>query len=157
MFIMYRKHIRLKYFDYRGCRRYYITLCTFDRRAKFLENGLIDKLIEIFKNKSGYFGFIIWAYCFMPDHVHLLIEGGNESSDLEGFVKAFKQESGYYYKKVTGEFLWQKHYYEHVLRQEEGTENICRYIFNNPVRKGLVDEYHKYRFSGSFEFNIKEF
>ncbi len=45
-------------------------------------------------------------------------------------------------------------YYEHVLRREEDTMNVARYIFNNPVRKELVDDFRKYKSLGSFEFDL---
>ena len=47
-----------------------------------------------------------------------------------------------------------KGYYEHVLRREEDTMNVARYIFNNPVRKELVDDFRKYKSLGSFEFDL---
>jgi len=47
--------------------------------------------------------------------------------------------------------LWQKGYYEHIVRENEAVLAIAKYIFENPVRAGLVSEPHDYPFSGSFE------
>ncbi|UJS17719.1 MAG: hypothetical protein L3J17_01345 [Candidatus Jettenia sp.] len=52
--------------------------------------------------------------------------------------------------------LWQINYYEHILRSDEDTRSVAYYIFNNPVRKGLVTDFKQYRFLGSFEFDIHE-
>jgi hypothetical protein len=41
-----------------------------------------------------------------------------------------------------------------VLRKEEDAMNVARYIFNNPVRKELVDDFRKYKSLGSFEFDL---
>jgi hypothetical protein len=41
-----------------------------------------------------------------------------------------------------------------VLRREEDTTNVARYILDNPVRKGLVDGFKKYKSLGSFEFDL---
>jgi hypothetical protein len=45
-------------------------------------------------------------------------------------------------------------FYEHVLRKEEDTLSVAYYILNNPVRKGLAYDYRRYKFLGSFEFEI---
>ncbi len=86
----------------------------------------------------------------------MLIEGEHEDSDMRRFVSAYKQQAGFYYKKKTGSPLWQINYHEHVLRKEEDTKGVARYIFNNPVRKGLVEDFKDYKFLGSFEFDVME-
>jgi len=48
--------------------------------------------------------------------------------------------------------LWQPSFYDHVLRNDEDLPAVARYILNNPVRKGLVDHYTEYVFSGSLVF-----
>ena len=179
MTINYKKRIRLKNFDYKGGYRYFITLCTFNKKPAFEDNILVNPalpfrlrkggvnwLIDVLREKSKSFGFKIWAYCFMPDHLHLLIEGKDSNSDMKQFISSYKQYTSYYHKKQTGlpvplarqtgTPLWQINFYEHVLRNEEDTMNVVYYIFGNPVRKGLVGDYRKYKFLGSFEFDIKQ-
>ena len=41
-----------------------------------------------------------WAYVFMPDHLHLVVEGATAKTDLLTFVKKFKQRTGYLFKKL---------------------------------------------------------
>lgn len=72
-------------------------------------------------------------------------------------MKNFKQATGYYFKQQTGFNLWQKSYYDHILRKEEDIIGNMKYVLNNPARAGLVDEYLDYRFSGSLEIDIKDF
>ena len=156
----YKKRIRLRNFDYKGCYLYFITLCTFDKRSTFntTPDGChtVNWLIDILSEKSKSFGFKIWAYCFMPDHLHLLIEGKDSDSDMKRFISSYKQYTGYHYKNKTGVSLWQINFYEHVLRKEEETMNVAHYIFGNPVRKGLVNDYRQYKLLGSFEFDIMQ-
>jgi REP element-mobilizing transposase RayT len=74
-------------------------------------------------------------------------------------MKDFKERTGYWYtheESSIGNKLWQPGYYEHVLRKEEDTNEVLRYILNNPVRKGLVAHDLDYRYSGSMAMNIKE-
>jgi len=58
----------------------------------------------------------VLAYCFMPDHLHLLLEG-KEEDNLIRIMKMFKQISAYRYRQTSGEPLWQKGYYDHILRR----------------------------------------
>jgi putative transposase len=44
--------------------------------------------------------------------------------------------------------LWQQGYFERVLRNDEGTLTVIRYVFENPVRAGLVERYEDYPFLG---------
>ncbi len=94
-------------------------------------------------------GFSVLAYCFMPDHVHLLVTGADDA-DLPRFVKDFKQRTGYAYRRTNAEALWQKSYYDHVVRAEEDLREVARYIVGNPVRAALAATPADYPYSGSF-------
>jgi putative transposase len=88
----------------------------------------------------------------MPDHLHLLASGLNEDSDLQTFMKDFKQRSGFQFKAKAGQQLWQRYFYDHVLRSEDKWEAVAWYIWMNPVRKGLCDNPSVWPHSGSQEF-----
>lgn len=75
---------------------------------------------------------------------------------MRRFISSYKQSTGYYYKKETGDLLWQINFYDHVLRKEEDTISVAYYILGNPVRKGLVEDYRQYELLGSFEFDIRQ-
>ena len=92
----------------------------------------------------------------MPDHLHLLLVATTEGSDLVAFMRLFKQLSGYSFQDSTGDnwALWQKSYYDHVLRQEEDIRSVAEYIRGNPVRAGLVENAHDYPFSGSLSEDV---
>jgi putative transposase len=89
----------------------------------------------------------------MPTHLHLLILG-NEKSRLLPFVKYFKQTSSFDCRGDTSQ-LWQRSFYDRTLRAEEGLEDVARYIWGNPVRAGMVDEWEKFSFSGPFGADLK--
>jgi len=90
----------------------------------------------------------------MPDHLHLLIEGTKSNSDMRRFISDYKQFTGFLAKKKIGRPLWQINFFEHVLRKEEDTISVVRYILNNPVRRGLVEDHRNYEFVGSFEIDV---
>jgi REP element-mobilizing transposase RayT len=85
----------------------------------------------------------------MPDHLHLLVDGQHEGSELLPFMKIAKQRTGYAFKQRTGKRLWQAGYFEHILRNEERTEDVVFYIIANPIRKHLVESVLDYPFWGS--------
>ena len=147
----HQKPRRLRSFSYRGYYRYFITIRSQGFKHHFVNDEVVGNLIEILKSTAEQKSFSVWAYCFMPDHVHLLVEGNNSSADIKTFVALFKQKIAYWFKSIHGVQLWAANYHEHVLRNDEDTRAVAQYIIQNPVRKGIVEDYSKYPYSGSFE------
>jgi len=85
----------------------------------------------------------------MPDHLHALVEARSEQSDFRAFVKRFKQTTGYRHRQLTNQPLWQPGFYERVLRNDEASAAIVRYILENPVRAGIARQIGQYPFAGS--------
>jgi putative transposase len=142
-----RKRNRLEHFDYTGGYAYSITICCHDNGTFFTNKNTVFTVLDSLNRISSEMDFSIIVYCFMPDHLHLLTSG-DEKADLIKFIKIFKQKSGYNFKKTNGRKLWQKSFHDHVIRKEEDLKSIAGYIFNNPVRKGLVEDYEDYPFLG---------
>jgi len=92
----------------------------------------------------------------MPNHVHLLIEGVTDGSDLRMLIRAAKQYSGYYFKQEYRQKLWQRYGYEHVFRDDMERATTLRYILDNPVASGLVKKPEEYRFIGSDCYTVAE-
>ena len=92
----------------------------------------------------------------MPDHVHLLIEGCTETADARAFVHQAKQRAAYAFTQRWAARLWQPSYYDRVLRDDEETLAVARYILENPVRAGLVDSPTKYPFLGSIRHEVED-
>lgn len=142
-----RKRNRLQYFDYEGSYVYFLTICCYDNGNYFTNKNTVFTILDSLNRISSEMDFFILAYCFMPDHLHVLASG-DEETNLIKFIMQFKQISGYNFKKTTGRKLWQKSFHDHVIRKEEDLNSITKYIFNNPVRKGLVEDYDDYSFLG---------
>ena len=146
---------RLSCFDYAGSYAYSITCATYKKRPYFSDKAVVDTILPVLSRCGTRNGFGIYTYCFMPNHLHMLLVG-EEKSSLHRFMKVFKQESSFAFKRGYKNSLWQRSYYDRVLRTEETLEEVAWYIINNPVREGLVDDYSSYGFSGSLLFDIKE-
>lgn len=137
-----------------GQNRYFVTVCTAERRAVLVNEKVVVPIIDFLKEISSGYNFIVWAYCFMPDHAHFLFEGKSADSDFKKFISMFKQKTAFWYSRNFGDKLWQINYYEHILRKEEDLSKTVFYIFMNPVREGLVNDHREFQFSGSFEFSL---
>jgi putative transposase len=92
----------------------------------------------------------------MPDHVHLLLDGLSEQADLRRLVASWKQTTGYFHRRGTGQTLWVSGYYDRVLRDGESTMEAVRYVMMNPIRAGLARHVGDYPFAGSDVFGNQE-
>jgi REP element-mobilizing transposase RayT len=91
----------------------------------------------------------------MPEHLHTVIKGQSEGADTWKAICRFKQRTGYWLSK-NSTAIWQPDFYDHIIRRDESFANHIRYIVNNPVRRGLVENWDEYPFTGSIGFNLKE-
>jgi putative transposase len=147
---------RLPGFDYLGRYRYFLTFCTFERRKAFSDPKTATCVLTPFRRTAQTSAFVILAYCIMPDHVHLLVEGTTSSADFTRFVKRLKQSSGQIYSRSTKQRLWQEGYYDRVLRPTDDAKLVARYIVANPVRAGLVRGLAEYPHIGSDVWSVDE-
>jgi putative transposase len=146
----------LKTFDYLGPHRYSLTICTAHRQSPFTTHAVVGLVLEQIARAADEQQFAVIVYCFMPDHVHLLVEGKSADSDGKNFIARAKQYSGFYYKKEHGATLWQRYGFEHTLRDDELTLVVAKYILENPVRGGLVKRVEDYPFLGSMVYLLSE-
>lgn len=91
----------------------------------------------------------------MPDHLHALVEAKAERSNFEALMKRFKQMTGFAYKKQTRQALWQPGYHERILRDDEASEAVARYILENPIRAGLSKELGEYPYAWSDVYDLE--
>jgi putative transposase len=146
----------LKTFDYLGPHRYSLTFCTTLRNPLFTTHAVVGLVLEQIARAADEQECAVIAYCFMPDHVHVLVEGKSADSDGKKFIARAKQYSGFYHKREHGSTLWQRYGFEHVPRDEELTLVVAKYILENPLRAGLVKRVEDYPFVGSLAYSLAE-
>ena len=147
---------RLSEFSYTGVYQYLLTFCTRQRERSFASPEAAATALAQFRQAASEELFALLAYCLMPDHVHLLVEGLADTSDLRRFAKLAKQRSGARYAIAVGKPLWQEGFYDHVLRGDEDVRTVARYIIENPVRAGLVSTPFDYPYLGSDVWTLNE-
>lgn len=92
----------------------------------------------------------------MPDHLHLLVEGEHGQADCLRFIAGAKQYSGFHFAREFRTRLWQRYGFERVLRPDEPSAIVARYILENPVRAGLTTRVEDYPFVGSLKYSLAE-
>jgi putative transposase len=150
-----RKH-RLPLNIYKGKVKVTFTFCIEGKKILFDDKAIVNKFLEILieiKNKCNCKN---WVYIFMPDHVHLVMEGNSEEADLWKMVVRFKQKTGFWLSKNRKGIRWQKDFYDHIHRKNEDLRKHIIYILDNSVRKGLIDNWEEYAFKGSLDFDLEE-
>ena len=147
---------RWKEFDYTGKHRYFLTFCTRKRRAVFTQPDVVATTWSQILRTAGETSFNVIAHVFMPDHIHLLVEGTTTECDLLRFVSLAKQRAAYTFGQQHDQRLWQPSFYDHVLRDEESSLPFIRYIIENPLRSGLVDRIEDYPFLGTGAVPVSE-
>jgi putative transposase len=108
-------------------------------------NCYCDNLIE-FKRE---FGCKIYAYCLMTNHVHLVVDPGDEPSSLSLLMKRVAGRQTRYVNSVERRSgsLWEGRFKSSVIATHEYLPACCRYIELNPLRAGMVSDPVDYRWS----------
>jgi putative transposase len=147
--VYHHKNIRLPHTDYLSRQFYFVTICCYRRHPIFTDHSHSSKLVEILRSESATRTFVIHAYCVMPDHFHFLAEGLAPTSDLLNLVLTIKMKSSRSYHQTTSQPVWQKKFFDHILRATDSPEQVARYIWLNPVRKGLCTQPNNYPLAGA--------
>ena|SRR5438309_1532550 len=146
---MSRTGPRLDAPGYVGLRRYFLTFCTHKRRSRFTAPEIVDAVHGQILRTGLEMQVEEIAYCFMPDHVHLLVQGCSDDADCLAFVNLAKQRSGFAFSQLREGRLWQTGFHDRILRDGDSSRRFIKYILQNPVRAGLVTNVSDYPFAGS--------
>jgi len=90
----------------------------------------------------------LWAYCLMPNHVHLLVETGHEP--LSTFMQRLQQSYTQYFNRTHRKVghLFQGRYKAIICEKDSYLLTLIRYLHLNPVRAKLVKQPDAYPYSG---------
>ena len=142
-----RKNPRLKDYDYSLGGYYFITICTKDKSHYFGEilnekmklttiGEIPNKNIETLE--KTYKTIKIDKYVLMPNHIHMILIIDKETNlSVSNIIKKYKE----WVTKQIGESIWQKSYYDHIIRNEKDYYRIWKYIDENELKWSL-DKYY---------------
>lgn len=167
-----------KYRIFKGDEPYFITFTIVDWIKVLLDDSfkmiIVDSIKYYQKNK----GLNIYAYCIMPNHVHLIAQSVSDFSiseilrDLKKFtasaiikkleiekpegyeeiLEKFK-EAGKHLKRITNYKVWQDGNQAKLLYSNRFMLEKMAYIHSNPVEYGLCDVSWKYKFSSASDYS----
>ncbi|TJX66429.1 transposase [Soehngenia saccharolytica] len=124
-----RKHEELPFLDVRA---------TFGRPYEKPPLSNIGEIIDLEINKinSIYENVEIDKYVIMPNHIHMIIvlNNANERSKTAPTISRIMQQFKGSVSKQTGLSLWQKSFYDHIIRDEQEYQKIWNYIETNPLK-----------------------
>ena len=139
----------------------FITIVTAKRIPYFEKVENISLLESTLENVHQLYSFEVFAYVIMPDHIHLILDGLGDQHNFSQIIHSFKRNLTLNYKKhyqINGSLsLWQKRFWDHVIRDETDLQNHVDYIHWNPVKHKIVDFPNQYTFSSHSEFIKKGF
>jgi len=150
------KRHRLSRDCYLGMVTVTFTFCIKDHLPAFTDSTSVGAMLNCLRRALDKYQAKNWAYVFMPDHLHCILEGVSESSDLWSAAVCFKKLSGIWLRWHRPGVRWQKDFYDHIHRKEEDLQKQIGYLLANPFRKGLVDDWVEYPYLGSLDYDLKE-
>lgn len=132
-----RNSLRLQGFDYSSRRVYFVTVTVQNRRTLFYNRELAKAVVDCLTDLREKMQFNLYCYCLMPDHFHALIGIGKSNVELGKICGAFKSLTTRIYWKYGQGQLWQRGFYDHIVRNEADFAECLKYIKNNPAKKDL--------------------
>ncbi|HOO89908.1 MAG TPA: transposase [Syntrophales bacterium] len=128
---------------------YHVTQRGNYRQTVFETAGDYRQYLAWLKEYSEKYSLDIWSYCLMNNHVHFVCVPRNDDSLARTLNTLHMRYSQYYNRRkgITGH-LWQGRYYSSIL-DEVHLYAAIRYVENNPVRAGIVQEPEGYMWSSA--------
>jgi putative transposase len=145
-----------------GC--YFLTLALQDRRSDLLfkSAALLRRCLQ---NTQVRLHFRVPALVVLPDHLHMLMALPPDDADFSArirmlkasFVGALRQQVGSEVRtNAKGEAnIWQRRFWEHLIRDEQDYRHHVDYIHINPLKHGLVTRVRDWPFS-SFHHYVRQ-
>jgi putative transposase len=151
----HRRSIRLPGYDYTQPGAYFVTICAHKQKSifrlvvdgKILLNTQGQVVVETWASLSTHHPYLdLDAFVIMPNHVHGVLVLRDETvpdndaearTQLPEIVRAFKSFSSRrinMVRRTQGKPVWQRGYYEHVIRDEPELDAVRRYIEVNPAK-----------------------
>jgi putative transposase len=142
-----RKSPRLRRYDYATAGAYFVTVCARARACVFGES--LDDDIRL--NRTGQLvkrcwidlpihfpGLALDAFIIMPNHLHGIVwlSRAGHAPPLPVVIGSFKSVAS----RTAGRALWQRSFYDRVIRDEDELRALRKYVVENPLRWALDNE-----------------
>lgn len=146
--------MRLQGWNYRAAGYYFLTFCTHQRRCLFEDNTVIAYLESTWRRIPTWKGlsqFHVDEFVIMPNHIHALlwiiksdvqydsprsnkVEPGSASAAVGAFRSTTSRQLKSRYGFDPDDKIWQRGFYDRIIRDEKELKNVREYIRQNPER-----------------------
>jgi len=149
---------------------YFVTTCTQHRRPILATTAVANILSDEWRTAHKRHGWLVGRYVIMPDHVHFFCAAEPNAKTLSVLIGAWKEWTS---KRIARELgaavaagadrgprspraataeetarVWQREFFDRVLRSEESYAQKWEYVRQNPVRAGLTARMEDWPFQG---------
>lgn len=142
-----RKRIRISKYDYSKKNIFFITICIKNRleilgnikTENYIDLTLIGKVVRenIDKISTLYKNVVVNEYCIMPNHIHIILKiNYKNGTTISKIIKHFKTNVS----RELSYSIWQKSFYEHIIKNENEYWKIKEYVKNN-IQNWKKDKY----------------
>ena len=105
------------------------------------------KFLDSLKKYKAKYGLIVYAWCLMGNHVHLLIKEGNEDISITMKRIGVSYVMYYHWKYRTTGHLFQGRFKSENVENDGYLKKVVRYIHQNPVKAGMVNHADEWKWS----------
>ena len=130
---------------------YFFTVVTHQRRPIFTDETRVEILRQALRKAMTARPFEIDAMVILPDHIHCLWRMPAGDADYASRWREIKKATSREISRVTNQrherFVWQRRFWEHLIRDKEDWRRHLDYIHFNPVKHGLVQRPGEWRWS----------
>jgi putative transposase len=138
---------------------YFVTICTKNRQKILAEKSVAGILTEEWRLAHDRSGWVVGRYVIMPDHVHFFCRPELGAKTLSQFVGAWKTWTSRRIHELlkpqpaaaATTALWQREFFDHLLRSSESYGEKWNYVRDNPVPAGLVTSVEGWPHAGELE------
>jgi REP element-mobilizing transposase RayT len=136
---------------------YFVTVCTFRRRPILARAAIAEILVDELRHARERHGWAIGSYVIVPDLVHFFCAPERDAKTVSDFMREWKSWTSRRIRALrprpatAATTLWQREYFDHVLRSDESYAEKWDYVRENPVRAGLVRSSNDWPYFGSIE------
>ena len=150
----------------RGLRRFqetghshFVTFSCYRRQPLFSAPELCDYFVETLEDTRARFGFYVYGYVVMPEHVHLLVSeppSAKLAVALHSLKLSFAKRTRDLRRSRQPASFWRKRYHDRNVRNYHEFSMKLRYLHRNPVKRGLVREPSEWKWSSFRHYALRE-
>jgi REP element-mobilizing transposase RayT len=131
---------------------YHIIMRGINRQTLFEDEEDCKMFIQTMQRYKEMCEYMIYAYCLMDNHLHLLLKEGKEP--LETVMRRICGSYVFWYNRKYGRvgYLFQDRYKSEPVEDKEYFLTVIRYIFHNPIKAGIVTNIQNYKWTNYIDY-----